>query len=77
MKHPVAEMLEKFKEGEKLYSTSPLFTKCVDMLVYGGGDIYHLLEEIIHMNEEQIKVTEDIIKRSSVPITFIIPKIRD
>lgn len=67
MKHPITDILEKFEEGQNLYSTSALFNRCVHYLA-NGGNVYHILETVIKMNDEQIKVTQDILEKSSVPI---------
>ena len=67
MKHTVVTTLEKFKEGQRLYNTSPLFNTCLHYLA-AGGDIYHILETVISMHEEQIKLTQEIIERGNAPI---------
>lgn len=52
------EILNKFKNGEKLYKKSPQFNKCVHMLV-DGTDIYSVLEDIIIANEALQHAFED------------------
>jgi hypothetical protein len=69
MKHPITDILEKFEEGQKLYNTSSLFNKCVHYLA-NGGNIYHILEKVITLHDEQIKMTEEIVKMINVPIMF-------
>lgn len=67
MKHPITDILEKFEEGQNLYNTSALFNKCVHYLA-AGGDVYHILETVIKMHDEQIKVTQEIIEKGNAPV---------
>lgn len=71
MEHSIREVIDRFKEGEKLYNTSPLFNRCVHSIA-AGVDVYEILETLININEEQVITMQNIIKSSSMPRMIII-----
>lgn len=55
------EILSKFKNGGELYRENALFNVCVHQLL-NGGDVYHLLEEVILINSAQQNKMQEILE---------------
>ena len=69
----ILEVLSKFEGGQELCQTSALFNRCVHCLA-AGMDVYLLLEEVVKASEGQRKCMEEIIQKSSIPVTFLYEK---
>jgi hypothetical protein len=56
------EIVSKFKNGEKLFHTSPLFNTVVQQMV-DGMTIYEAMEAVISISELNIKAFEQYVLR--------------
>lgn len=61
-------LLPKFKKGEELYNTSPIFNTIIHQMIINDLDVYEALEEVILMNERTQEAFEDHIKKSPNPV---------
>lgn len=66
------ELLSKFKNGEELYSKSPMFNKAIQMMLEGMNE-FEVLEEIILANERTQRAFEDYVTTQPHHLYFTDP----
>lgn len=68
----IEETLSRFnKDARELYITSPIFNACVMTLAH-GGDIYHLLKEVVILNDKNSNIYKRFMEDSVKP-SYLIP----
>lgn len=64
----IDELVQKFKNGEELYRTSPMFNTTIQMMVK-GLTVYEAFEQIILAHERTQRAFEDYVMRDTRPIS--------
>lgn len=64
-----AELISKFKDGEKRYRESVLFHKVIDTILYGGSEIA-IIDELIEINDSTMEAFQDYVQRTQSPSIF-------
>lgn len=64
-----AELISKFKDGEKRYRESALFHKVIDTMLHGVSEI-NIIDELIIMNDSTMEVFQDYVQRTPPPSIF-------
>lgn len=64
-----AELISKFKDGEKRYRESVLFHKVIDTMIHGIGEIA-IIDELIEINDSTMKEFQDYVQRTPPPSIF-------
>ena len=72
-KNRVNEILSKFKNGIELYDTNSIFRNCIENLLE-GGNVYHIIEDLILMDIEILKKYEELIKSGVIRTEIVVSK---
>ena len=64
-----AELISKFKDGEKRYRESALFHKVIDTMLHGVSEIA-IIDELINMNDSTMEAFQDYVQRTPPPSIF-------
>lgn len=64
-----AELISKFKDGEKRYHESALFHRVIDAILYGGDEL-KIIDQLIEINDSTIKELRNYVQSISTPGMF-------